>query len=297
MSSGYVSNEAAGDSASLTLSYAYDDFILGGLSDLVGDAVNAESAFKRSKNYRNIWSDEKQFMCTRTAAGELLCPRTATSPDAWTMYREGDALHWTTFVPHDPEGLQQLYGSKEAYLRSMDMFFEERFQSQSVLGNAAPNPYYWAGNEVDAFAVWMYSFGAYGDCTRTQYWSRNITHEHYSNTAHGIPGNEDYGAMSTWLLFASLGVFPQAGTTNFVIGSPRVRSASLRLVHIDGSSSTLSIRTVDNSAENVYVGSLLVNGKEHRSPFIDRSVLAAPGGCTLVFQMTAEPRSNLCPSK
>ena len=121
-----------------------------------------------------------------------------------------------------------------------------------------------------------------------------MTHQHFSNTPHGVPGNEDYGAMSSWLLFTSLGLFPQAGTTHFMLGSPRVQDASVRLNHLDGTSSVLQIVTLNNSAENVYVSSLRVNGQEYRSTVIERAVLAAPEGCVLEFTMSAEPESTLC---
>ena len=110
-----------------------------------------------------------------------------------------------------------------------------------------------------------------------------------------VPGNEDYGSMSSWL-FTSLGIFPQAGTTAFMIGSPRDKEALLRLSHANGSSSLLSIETSNNSAENVYVESLLINGQPYTSPIVDRSILAAPGGCKLQFTMSSTPKSGLCPN-
>lgn len=294
LSEGYVSAEVAGDSASLTLTYAFDDFVLGVLSELVGDSKSAEEAFARGKNYRNSWSPDMEIMCPRSVSGELQCPRTPTAPEAWTMYREGDSHHWTTFVPHDPVGLKGLFSSDKAYEAYFEAFFEKRMESFNKLGNAAPNPYYWPGNEVCMFALWMFNFDS--NCARAQYWSRNVTNVHFTNTPHGVPGNEDYGSMSSWLLFTSLGVFPQAGTTNFMIGSPRVRDASVKLTHLDGTTSVLQVITNNNSAENVYVESLLVNGQPYASPIIDRSVLAAPGGCKLEFTMTSTPKSGLCPS-
>jgi putative alpha-1,2-mannosidase len=100
--------------------------------------------------------------------------------------------------------------------------------------------------------------------------------------------------MSSWLLFASLGLFPQAGTTKYLIGSPRVQQASLQLKHFDMSTSLLEIVTVNNSAENVYVETLMVNGVEHREAIVDRAVLTDPAGCRLEFHMSAVPVSSLC---
>lgn len=148
------------------------------------------------------------------------------------------------------------------------------------------------GNEVDSFAMWLFNFDS--DCTRAQYWSRNTSRAHFTNTPHGVPGNEDYGAMSSWLLFTTLGIFPQAGTTTFMIGSPGVANASLELSHLDGSKSMLEIVTENNSPQNMFVKSLKVNGESYYSPMIDRMVLAAPGGCKLEFVMSSEPVSDLC---
>ena len=204
----------------------------------------------------------------------------------------GDGLHWSYFVLQDPPGLISLFNSTEDFQNQLELFFTEHVQYNEKFGEAVPNPYFWQGNEVDHFSVFLFNYGP--KCALSQYWSRALTNMHFSNTPHGVPGNEDYGAMSSWLLFASLGVFPRAGSTDFMLGSPRVRDASLQLKHLDGSTSVLEILTVNNSAENVYVSSLLVNGVEHKSTVIDRSVLMNPNGCRLEFTMSATPDSGLC---
>lgn len=100
--------------------------------------------------------------------------------------------------------------------------------------------------------------------------------------------------MASWLLFTSLGLYPQAGTTTFMIGSPRVKDATLSIEHLDGSLSNLEIITYNNSPVNVFVERLLINGIEHSSTKVDRSVLAASEGCRLEFYMSNIPQSGLC---
>lgn len=297
MSAGFVSMESSKEAASLTLTYAFDDFVLAGLSEFVGDSAAAAAAHARSKNYAKLWSNESQTVCPRSVDGSLHCP--ANPALDWADFTEGNALQWMWFVPHDPAGLVALFGSGKAYDSALASFFENHVFYAERDGNPIPNPYYWAGNEHDSFAAFMFSFGP--NCTRTQYWSRRLTHMHFSNTGHGIPGNEDYGAMSSWLAFAALGLFPQAGTSRFVIGSPRVAEASLSLRgRRGGATSTLRIVAYNNSAENVFVDRLLVNGAYHESPFIDRSALAGHGTgsggetVTLEFFMHSAPRSGLC---
>lgn len=88
---GFVSNEAYplyerdGKPASLTLTYAFDDYVLGGISKFVGDTLTAEEATGRGQNYKNIWSYEREIMCPRSGAGDTLlqCPDDPKSAEAY----------------------------------------------------------------------------------------------------------------------------------------------------------------------------------------------------------------------
>jgi predicted alpha-1,2-mannosidase len=298
MTYGYVSSEAQGQGSSHTLTYAFDDYMLSKILAAANDSSNAEAASSRSQNYRKIWSSESLLFCPRAEAnGAISCARDpALGPESWASYVEGNALHWSWFVPHDVDGLISLYPSAEAFQLALENHFIDHLSYAEKYGSLVPNPYYWAGNEHSSLVPWLFNYGP--DCTRTQYWTRNITHLHYSNTPHGIPGNDDYGAMSSWLLFTSLGLFPQAGLNLFLIGSPRVQEASLRLSKYDGSSTIVKIVTYNNSAENVYVEKLLVNGVEWKAgPFIDRKTLTKRSRVVLEFYMHSENNSNLCTGK
>jgi putative alpha-1,2-mannosidase len=245
-----------------------------------------------------------------------MCSELLTDISRCVCVSAGNSLHWTYFAPHDPHGLISLFKSPESFDAHLTEFMSKSADFITKWGTAAPNPYFWAGNEHDAFAPWLFNFGP--NCTKTQYFTRQATHLWFSNTPGGVPGsredihicgwselncfvcwgvgNEDYGAMATWSAFASLGIFPQAGTMNFLIGSPRVERATLKLKDFRGAYSNLDIVTYDNSEDNVYVSRLLVNGQEYTSAIIDRSVLTAPSGCKLEFYMSSVPASSLCPS-
>lgn len=293
MSAGFVSQDVSGDATSETLSYAFDDYLLAKISEYTGDHTSAQDAMKRSKNYAVVWSPESALFCPKYTNGTMKCPEPGNSPWAWNVYREGDAYHWSWFVPHDPEGLIALYPSVDAYNSALESFFYNHIANYEKFGNALPNPYYWAGNEHDFLAPWMFNFG--GACTRSQYWVRKLIPMHFSNTAHGIPGNEDYGSMATWVLFASLGLYPQAGTSRFLLSSPNVLNAKIQLHHVRGvPASVLEVVSYNNTLENTFVQKLLVNGVEHTQSWIDRTVLAAPGGCKLEFFMASEEVSGLC---
>ena len=115
-------------------------------------------------------------------------------PKVWSYFTEGDALHWTYFVPHDVPGLIGLFPSSSAFDTALDSFFNEHIAYNDKRGSALPNPYYWAGNEHNTFTPWMFSFnGPKPNCTKTHYWSRYLTYNHFSTQPSGISGNDDYG--------------------------------------------------------------------------------------------------------
>jgi putative alpha-1,2-mannosidase len=231
-------------------------------------------------------------MCPRLLAdNSLKCPENgATSPSSWNYFIEGDSLHWSLFVPQDLPGLIQLHGGSDGFTAHMNEFMEKHLDFNDIEGNFLPNPYFWGGNEVCMLTVWTMNLV---DPTFTQYWSRRVTHLHFSDKPTGLPGNDDYGTMSAWLMTTSLGIFPLAGSKWFFIGSPRIEEASINLVHSDLSMSTLRIVTHNNSADNVYVESILINGVAHTSPFIERSTLHNPKGCVLEFFMTSTRKTSL----
>lgn len=184
-------------------------------------------------------------------------------------YIEGDAWQYLWFVPHDPEGLVSLFPSREAYIAKLDKFFN---LSTYWPTTALPDPWCtrccsfiqcicrccylcadWAGNEPDIFAPFQFVFGGRQDLTAK--WSRFMLNTQYSTKPDGIPGNDDYGTMSAWVLFAMLGFYPQAGTPRYVVGSPVFPNVVIRRRAGD-------IRVVahDASAANIYVQKAAING-------------------------------------
>jgi predicted alpha-1,2-mannosidase len=293
---GYIPTESSDVAASLTLSYAFDDFLLAEISDLLGDTTTASEARVRAKNYKNIWSKERELMCTRDEAGVMFCPKDPIGPKSWDMYKEGDAYHWLYFVPHDMKGLIGLFRSKMDFSKSLESFFENHVASHERVGSLLPNPYFWAGNEICHHTVWFFnSF----DCTRSQYWSRKIVPMHFSANPYGLPGNDDYGAMSSYLLFTSLGFYPLAGTKTYFIGSPSVTSARIGLKDLQGNEKgTIAIVAHNNIDTNVYVEKLLINGVEYKQSVIEHQFLMdqaqLQGGVTFEYFMSDVQVSGLC---
>jgi len=179
---GYVTSEAADDSAPLTEEYAFDDWCVAKFAEALGYESEAKMFYNRSQNYRNTWSSQHQIFCPRSSSGEFDCPV------AWDnvfdeRYVEGDAWHWRWFVPHDVPGLIELFGSTENFLEELTFFFD---MSEEHRSNFLPDPYFWAGNEHDLFAPYLFAWASRLDLTQ-KYARWNLENRHGTGPD-GIPG-------------------------------------------------------------------------------------------------------------
>ena len=123
---GYVPLEEEEKGASITLARAYDDDIIGRLADFVGDKKNATKFRSRGQFYRNVWNDKSTAMCGRYSNKSFECPVFDFLPYPLThLYTEGNIWQWRWFVPHDVQGLIELFGNKEKYIDMLTTFFEK----------------------------------------------------------------------------------------------------------------------------------------------------------------------------
>lgn len=107
----------------------------------------------------------------------------------------------------------------------------------------------------------------------------------YDDTAAGLPGNDDSGALTSWYVFNAIGLFPMAGTDIFFIGSPVMDKATLCLKN------DFVVIAHNNSKDNIYVEKALFNGSGLERSYLFHSEIAAGG--TLELFMTSEPCDNL----
>ena len=107
----------------------------------------------------------------------------------------------------------------------------------------------------------------------------------YDDTAAGLPGNDDSGALSSWYVFNAVGLFPMAGTDIFFIGSPVMDKATLHLKN------DFTVIAHNNSKDNIYVEKALINGSGLDRLYLFHSEIAAGG--TLELFMAAAPSDKL----
>ncbi len=259
---GYVPNVGSDsispvpNGASETLEYALDDFSISRLAADLGQHSTAATFTDRSQNWANVFDTADGYVEPRDAQGAF-----PSGPAVPTLtgfgqdgFQEGNAAQYTWMVPQDLAGLIQGLGGNQAAAARLDTLFTQL--------NAGPNePYEWAGNEPALDTPWTYN--SVGEPWKTQQIVQEISSQLYSLTPGGEPGNDDLGAMSSWYVWASLGVYPQTpGEPMLVLGAPMF---SHEVIH--GAYGPLVINA--RGAGDTYIKSLAVNGQNTNKTWID----------------------------
>ena len=242
--------------ASETLEYALDDFAISRLANDIGQHSTATTFTGRSQNWANVFDTADGYIEPRDANGAF-----PTGPAVPTLtgfgqngFQEGNAAQYTWMVPQNLKGLFQGLGGNQAAAARLDNFFSQL--------NVGPNaPYEWAGNEIALDTPWAYD--SVGQPWKTQQVVSEITSQLYSLTPGGEPGNDDLGAMSSWYVWAALGVYPQTpGVPMLVLGAPQFAH---EVIH--GAYGPLVVNA--HGAGNTYVQSVAVDGQSTNKTWID----------------------------
>ncbi|HLH58872.1 MAG TPA: GH92 family glycosyl hydrolase, partial [Streptosporangiaceae bacterium] len=265
--------------ASQTLEYALDDFGIAQLAQALGQRSTAAEFAKRAQNWENLDNPANGYLQPRDGAGDFPAGDPLTvgyGSFGQSGFQEGNAAQYNFAAPQNLGALINLMGGRATAISRLNTFFTQL--------NAGPNePYYWAGNEIDLNAPWVYDYA--GEPYQTQGLVRNITNTLYSASAGGEPGNDDLGAMSSWLVFADLGLYPEtAGAPVLVTGSPLFSQA---VVHLP-SGRALEISGAGAGDDQPYVTGLAVDGRPTQQTWVSASDLLARGG-SLAFTLSSTP--------
>jgi len=174
-------------------------------------------------------------------------------------------------------GLFDKMGGNQAVVSRLDAFF-------SRLNDGPSSAYAWMGNEPSVEVPWEYDFAQAP--SHTQDVVRRIETQLWSNSPGGIPGNDDGGEMSSWFIFAAIGIYPEiTAIGGFVIGSPLFSAATLSLPGYD----PLRVIAPGASDGQPFVQSLALNGVPTDSLWLKWSDVQK--GATLSFALGGSPSS------
>lgn len=288
MKRGYVSSEKSGNSASVTLEYAYDDYAFSRLLESLKDdekispeirsrAAALKPVFTgRSGNFMNIFDDSTGFMRARSAAGTWQTPFDPLSTHG-QGFIEGNAWNYSLYVPHDVPALIRLAGGDKAFIQRLDTLFDmhldDRYFAETedvtrhgLIGN------YVHGNEPSHHVAYLYNWTSMPWKTGERV--RQVVETMYRNQPDGLCGNDDCGQMSAWYVFSVLGFYPVCpGNTQYALGTPCVTSAT---IHLPGGRE-LTVGTSQPSGKPTSSYRFTLNGKPLAEPFIEHPTLLQGG--------------------
>lgn len=264
-----------------TLEYAYADFCLwklGGALDRPADELKTWR--QRALNYRNVFNAESGWMHGRLRNGEFQEPFSLFKwGDAFT---EGNSLHYSWSVFQDVQGLIELMGGDEAFVRKLDTVFalpplyddsyygfpihEIREMQITNMGNYAH------GNQPIQHMLYLYNYA--GQPWKTQERVREVMQKLYAPTPDGYCGDEDNGQTSAWYVFSALGFYPVCpGTDEYLIGSPLFTTARIDM----GKGRELLLKAPGNGPGQLYVDEIRLGGKPYELNYFRHTDLRAGG--------------------
>lgn len=284
---GYMrADSTGGSSVSKTLECAYNDWCAAQLAKKLNKIEDYNYFIKRSNYFKSLFHPTKQMMWPKNTDGKWAV-WDAYKTDYEVPYTEGNAWQYIWSVQHNPYGLIKLFPSEKACEKMLDQTFADTTKITGNVGDVSGLIGQYAhGNEPSHHTAYFYNF--LGRPYKTQKLVRQILQTMYTNQPDGISGNEDCGQMSAWYIFSSLGFYPYNPANGvYLLGSPLVNKAIIQVAN----GKTFIIIAKNNSAKNIYVASVTLNGKPYLNTFIRHSDIQKGG--VLEFTMSQNPITKL----
>ncbi|MBV9319194.1 MAG: GH92 family glycosyl hydrolase, partial [Mycobacterium sp.] len=266
------SGDHGSDGASITLEWSVDDFAISRFAASLGDTTIAAEFQNRAQYWKNLFNPATGYISPRSADGAFL-----GGPEFGDFgqdgFDEGNAEQYLWLVPQNSAGLVSALGGRQAAAERLDRFTAEL--------NAGPNqPYLWIGNEPGFGVPWLYNY--VGQPWKTQQTVDRVRRELFGPTPGGEPGNDDLGAMSSWYVWAALGLYPiTPGTGTLTVTTPLFDRAEIALP----AGKFISISAPGASNGSKYINGLSVDGHPTDQTFLPESVIRAGGDLTFSLSL------------
>lgn len=278
----------------VTLGTSYDEWCLSRIALFMGDKKLAKKYSELSYNYRTIFNPETKFFHPKDKDGNFLEPfdyRFSGGIGARDAYDENNGWTYRWDVPHNPADLIKLMGGREEFVKNLNQTFAEpmgrgkrEFYTQlpDQTGNIGQ---FTMANEPSLHIPYLYNYA--GQPWMTQKRVRQVLKTWFRNDLMGVPGDEDGGGLTSFVVFSSLGFYPVTpGLPIYNIGSPLFTDIEIALP----SGKTFHIVANGCSEENKYIQSATLNGKPLNKAWFSHDDIK--NGGTLILQMGRHPNKE-----
>ena len=230
-------------------------------------------------------------MRPRVKSGEFVEPFDKLA--AWVGFQEGNAVQYTFYVPHDIEELIKCVGKDEFNTRLDSIFTLSQLDvfgggKEEINAFSGVNALYNHGNQPNLHISWLFNFSE--KPYLTQKWTRTICDEFYGTDGlhgYGYGQDEDQGQLGAWYVMAAMGLFDVKGLTEtnsqMQLGSPLFDRIEITLNSKYYNGKSFIIETENNSKENKYIQSVMLNGQKQESVIIPFNDIISGGNLKLTM--------------
>lgn len=285
---------------SLSTAFSYADWAVAQLARSLGKSDDEQLFLDRASWYRKVYRPEKGMFWPRDAEGNWIDGVDPRYMDR-AYYTENNAYTFQWDVKHDLEGLFDLMGGRAEAEKKLDDLFRiplamAKFKFFTILPDATGMVGQFAmGNEPSFHIPYIYDY--LGSPWKTQKRIHHLIDNLFADTVSGIPGDEDGGGMSSFVVFSMVGFFPVTpGIPVYAIGSPFFEKTTLSLP----GGKTFTVRARNFSEDNKYIQSARLNGQPLDRAWFTHEEITAGGTLELVMGPTPNKdwgRDNLPPSR
>ena len=254
-----------------TQEYAYDDYAVALIADILKDKKNYKLLMSRTSNYKHLFDAGTGFWRGKTANGEWVKDFDPYMPYYAYQFREANAWQSLFFAPHDPEGMIALYPSKAAVEAKLDSLFSEPWRGYEAwnftgfMGNychgnqpahSIPYTYYFIGKQEKAQQIL--------NLLMDKYYDMGEDHLAYA-------GMDDAGEMSSWYVFNAIGLYTYSPADPEYIATVPLFD-KVKLTMGDGRSVT-----IDRKGNGTKITKILCGNKPVKGWFIDHNEMLKAG--------------------
>ena len=280
-------------SVAVTLAQGYDDWALAQFAKELGKEDDYKYFSKTAENYKNLYWKEKGFFMPKDANGNWIDidPKFDGGMGGRDYYDENNGWTYLWNPQQDILGLQGLMGGRKIFEERLDQLFREDLGRSTYALNARFPDFtgivgqYSMGNEPSFHIPYLYNFT--DSPWKAQKKIRMLLNTWFKDNIFGIPGDEDGGGMSAFVVFSAMGFYPiTPGIPVYTIGSPLFSKISINLPN----GKKFTIHAPNCNKTNKYIQAATLNGKELKGPWFTHDDLI--DGATITLHMGKYPNKN-----
>jgi predicted alpha-1,2-mannosidase len=201
---GFISIDDEHESVSKTLEYAYDDWCIAQMAQLLDKKEDYQYFMLRSQNWKNLFNWETGFIQPKKNGG---WDKPFDPKEVNNNYTEANGWQYTFFVPQDIPGMIEAMGGEAKFEAKLDEMFNSVSETSGrhqvditgLIGQYAH------GNEPSHHVAYLYNYVNKPEKTKEKV--HFILDNFYKNDPDGLIGNEDCGQMSAWYVLSSMGIY------------------------------------------------------------------------------------------